>query len=254
MNTTITSQNPAALLGTDTLNSPLATSTDHDKKRIIYTPFGYAHEPSVRAAGFTGQMKEPVGERYLLGNGYRAYSPSLMRFMAADELSPFDQGGINSYAYCENQPITRTDPDGRFFLAAISTIAMLGGIASVVAGIAVRDQDKSDSALSLGLMIGGGALTLAGFGGIGVMGMRKASALSGDVNINTIKKAIKPLPNERARAYIYELESRSYKNFLSPTKRSGRADAYDQEFATYTRTKMEAKAYSKHLALMNQLT
>ncbi len=37
----------------------------------------------------------------MLGNGYRAYSPVLMRFNSPDSWSPFGEGGVNAYAYIE---------------------------------------------------------------------------------------------------------------------------------------------------------
>jgi RHS repeat-associated protein len=50
---------------------------------------------------------------YLLGNGKRAFSSMLMRFLSADSYSPFGAGGINAYAYCSGDPINRVDPSGQ---------------------------------------------------------------------------------------------------------------------------------------------
>ncbi|MCZ0999690.1 flagellin [Streptomyces mirabilis] len=62
--------------------------------------------------GFNGELSDPVTEHYLLGNGYRAFNPVLMRFHSPDSLSPFDGGGLNPYAYCLGDPINRVDPTG----------------------------------------------------------------------------------------------------------------------------------------------
>ena len=62
--------------------------------------------------GFNGERIDPVLGGYHLGNGYRLYSPSLRRFTSPDSMSPFGQGGINPYAYCEGDPINNTDPTG----------------------------------------------------------------------------------------------------------------------------------------------
>ena len=62
--------------------------------------------------GFNGERIDPVLGGYQLGNGYRLYSPSLRRFTSPDSMSPFGQGGINPYAYCEGDPINNTDPTG----------------------------------------------------------------------------------------------------------------------------------------------
>jgi RHS repeat-associated core domain len=69
--------------------------------------------------GFNGERIDPVLGGYHLGNGYRLYSPSLRRFTSPDSMSPFGQGGINPYAYCEGDPINHTDPTGHVRLGAI---------------------------------------------------------------------------------------------------------------------------------------
>ncbi|RML65544.1 RHS repeat-associated core domain protein, partial [Pseudomonas syringae pv. pisi] len=65
---------------------------------FAYTPYGHRH-PSGPASlpGFTGQRVDPVTGHYLLGNGYRAFNPVLMRFNSPDSLSPFGEGGVNAY-------------------------------------------------------------------------------------------------------------------------------------------------------------
>ncbi|MGP5570349.1 RHS repeat-associated core domain-containing protein, partial [Pseudomonas helleri] len=49
---------------------------------------------------------------YLLGQGYREFNPVLMRFNSPDSWSPFGDGGINAYAYCDNDPLNKVDPTG----------------------------------------------------------------------------------------------------------------------------------------------
>ncbi|ANN72542.1 RHS repeat-associated core domain-containing protein [Bordetella bronchialis] len=66
--------------------------------------------------GFTGARADPVTAAYPLGNGYRWYLPALMRFNAADDLSPFGAGGINPYAYCTGDPVNYGDPSGHIGL------------------------------------------------------------------------------------------------------------------------------------------
>ncbi|WP_085677839.1 RHS repeat-associated core domain-containing protein [Pseudomonas sp. R9(2017)] len=78
-----------------------------------YTPCGYvAASNNESAIRFTGQWFEPLAGGYMLGNGYRLYSPSLMRFLSQDFLSPFDSGGLNAYAYCNGDPVNKVDPSG----------------------------------------------------------------------------------------------------------------------------------------------
>lgn len=70
---------------------------------------------AVTCLGFTGAYLDSAVSGYALGNGYRWYLPSLMRFTAPDDLSPFDGGGINPYIYCVANPINGTDPTGHMF-------------------------------------------------------------------------------------------------------------------------------------------
>lgn len=66
------------------------------------------------AMGYNGQMTEAGTGWQILGNGYRVYNPALMRFHSPDYLSPFGEGGLNAYAYCEGDPVNRVDPTGHY--------------------------------------------------------------------------------------------------------------------------------------------
>ncbi|MFJ4067894.1 RHS repeat-associated core domain-containing protein [Pseudomonas sp. NPDC089996] len=82
---------------------------------ISYSAYG-AHEFSAESAGiigFSGYYFDALSTHYLLGNGYRSYSPRMMRFLSPDSLSPFGRGGLNAYGYCGGDPINRIDPDGQ---------------------------------------------------------------------------------------------------------------------------------------------
>ncbi len=64
--------------------------------------------------GFNGERPDPITGHYLLGNGYRAFNPVLMRFNSPDSWSPFGEGGLNAYGYCVGDPVNRSDPTGHF--------------------------------------------------------------------------------------------------------------------------------------------
>ncbi|WP_369790147.1 RHS repeat-associated core domain-containing protein [Rouxiella sp. WC2420] len=57
------------------------------------------------ALGFNGERHDPLGRGTHLGNGYRTFNSTLMRFNTPDSWSPFANGGINAYAYCLGDPI-----------------------------------------------------------------------------------------------------------------------------------------------------
>ncbi|MBI6895190.1 RHS repeat-associated core domain-containing protein [Pseudomonas putida] len=103
----------STLLAVDRLHSPLARFGACNSI-AAYLPYG--HKPGLIAKpsiGFTGQLCEPAVDWYLLGNGHRAYNSMLMRFHSPDRLSPFGRGGINTYAYCQGDPVNFIDPMGR---------------------------------------------------------------------------------------------------------------------------------------------
>ncbi|WP_238066592.1 RHS repeat-associated core domain-containing protein [Pseudomonas shirazica] len=84
-------------------------------KDIIYTAYGHSQMHCI--LGFTGQRYDRFTKCYLLGNGYRAFSPCIMRFFSADSLSPFGSRTLNAYAYCMGDPINRDDASGHMWRA-----------------------------------------------------------------------------------------------------------------------------------------
>ncbi|WP_313460779.1 RHS repeat-associated core domain-containing protein [Stenotrophomonas sp.] len=100
-----------------------------------------AESPSAACTlGFNGELHEHFSSCQFLGNGYRAFNPVLMRFQGPDSLSPFQEGGINAYAYARIDPVNLADPSGHFaqaiawgaLAAAVGT--GLGAVASHIAG------------------------------------------------------------------------------------------------------------------------
>jgi len=79
-----------------------------------YCPYGYRKSEGHLTSwlGFNGEPQDQQSDYYMLGRGYRAYNPRLMRFHSPDSLSPFGKGGINSYAYCAGDPVNFADPSG----------------------------------------------------------------------------------------------------------------------------------------------
>jgi len=90
--------------------------------------------------GFNGQLHEPATGCQMLGNGYRAYNPVLLRFHSADEQSPFGKGGVNAYAYCAGEPQNRMDPSGQHWIGWLGVGGLLALSTGVAAGAAVVDD------------------------------------------------------------------------------------------------------------------
>jgi RHS repeat-associated protein len=113
------------LLATDLQRSVLHTLKPiQQREPIAYSAYG--HRPPenglLSLMGFNGERPDPVTGHYLLGNGYRAFNPVLMRFNSPDSLSPFGKGGFNSYAYCLGDPVNRHDPSGHSPLIPVTVL------------------------------------------------------------------------------------------------------------------------------------
>jgi RHS repeat-associated protein len=98
--------------------------------------------------GFNGERPDPVTGHYLLGNGYRAFNPVLLRFNSPDSWSPFGEGGLNSYAYCLGDPINRYDPDGHttMTMAMRATVKLVQWRGHARAKIAARADAANEIA------------------------------------------------------------------------------------------------------------
>ena len=102
------------LLATDRSQSIIGEIVDGQTRTIAYSAYGEqsAQQKIETQLGFNGQLREADIGWYLLGNGYRAYNPRLMRFHSPDSWSPFRGGGLNAYMYCVGDPVNRVDPTG----------------------------------------------------------------------------------------------------------------------------------------------
>ncbi|ELC6383293.1 RHS repeat-associated core domain-containing protein [Enterobacter hormaechei] len=105
----------------------------------VWSPYG-GGEVANGLPGFNGERRDPFTGNHHLGNGYRAYSPRLMRFTCPDSLSPFGGGGINPYAYCAGDPVNITDPSGHagmpdyFWGVMGAAFSILGLAAALLSG------------------------------------------------------------------------------------------------------------------------
>ena len=83
----------------------------------------------------------------------RFYDPETGRFISPDGveyLDPETLGGINLYAYCNNNPVMNVDPDGTAFLSILIGLgiaaligATVGGASYAVSGFSLFEQPHS---------------------------------------------------------------------------------------------------------------
>ncbi|MEN5037211.1 RHS repeat-associated core domain-containing protein [Pseudomonas sp. TWI929] len=134
----------ASLLGTDRQGSVLFLDTGDHTRAFNYSAFGYDAVGNEKESmlGFCQQPREPLTGFYLLGQGYRAYHPGLQRFSSPDRYSPFEEGGINPYAYCNDDPVNLTDPTGK----AGAPVRMVKAVALDEFHIFHREQQPNISA------------------------------------------------------------------------------------------------------------
>ncbi|VVP05144.1 RHS repeat-associated core domain-containing protein [Pseudomonas silesiensis] len=146
------------ILATDQQRSVLTTLDSTRPHTLAYTPYGHRIPENglLSLLGFSGERPDPVTGCYLLGNGYRAFNPVLMRFNSPESLSPFGEGGLNAYAYCVGDPINRVDPTGHVG----EWISKLLGFLNNASGTVAVNQSVSKSRYMKNMTIlGDGAFT-----------------------------------------------------------------------------------------------
>ena len=72
----------------------------------------------------------------------RYYDPAICRFINADTFATTDANGVlsaNMFAYCENNPVMRTDESGEFFNTVIGAVigATFGAVSAAIAGTSI---------------------------------------------------------------------------------------------------------------------
>ncbi|POD72853.1 RHS repeat-associated core domain-containing protein [Pseudomonas syringae group genomosp. 3] len=104
----------ALLFSTSISNSVLSEVHPDGVSNRSYTVYGHSSgdNPPAGRLGYNGELHETETGWQLLGNGYRAYNPVLMRFHSPDSWSPFGEGGLNAYAYGEGDSVNGVDPTG----------------------------------------------------------------------------------------------------------------------------------------------
>ncbi|WP_353104139.1 RHS repeat-associated core domain-containing protein, partial [Myroides odoratus] len=147
-------------------------NSDYQGELHQYGAYGQG-EAEEDLPAFNGERKDPISGHYHLGNGYRSYSPVLMRFTCPDSMSPFGAGGINAYAYCAGDPINLIDPSGHSAMGTaglfsgglvtqgLGRLGAGGGIALGIIGIVSAVATFGASVAGMGVAMASISLTLS---------------------------------------------------------------------------------------------
>ncbi|WP_225903912.1 RHS repeat-associated core domain-containing protein [Pseudomonas shirazica] len=195
----------------DEANTVLGMRSDS----MSYSPYGYLNiEKMAALLGFNGQRRDLLTQGYLLGNGHRLYITCLMRFGSPDTFSPFDRGGVNAYAYCQNDPINKVDPSGniphylRSVAKWIGNITGLrkpssnpGGTLSIINEPGVRDKIFSQlPAKDLGNLASTSKAFHLEIGELSIKNVKKLDANLVPAAIQGKVEGILPIDTKRKRA------------------------------------------------------
>lgn len=121
------------------------------KTPFAYTPYGRrpGESKSNNPFAFNGEQLDTTTGCYLLGNGYRLFSSILRRFFSPDNLSPFEEGGLNAYAYCVGDPVNRSDPTGHFSRFTVLRVVAFTLTATSIGAAVAAFVSKSKTAETL---------------------------------------------------------------------------------------------------------
>ena len=146
-----------------------------------------SHIANLNPFRYRGYYYDTETKLYFLKTRY--YDPEIGRFMTIDDISYLDPetiNGLNLYAYCLDNPIMYTDPNGTYILSSILIGLLIGAIVGAVAGGVVAGVTTYNNGARGWELVGwtalgvvGGAVVGGAIGaGIGYIAPTISSALS----------------------------------------------------------------------------
>jgi RHS repeat-associated protein len=116
---------------------------------ILYTPYGRAAPGLSISRGYIGERHDD--ELDLVNLNARMLDPLLGRFLSPDDWDPTEPGvGTNRYAYADNDPINKSDPNGHSILDPFGRVMEFPGGGSGPGGSVWDGWTQADYALRSG--------------------------------------------------------------------------------------------------------
>ena len=139
-----------------------------------------AHIANINPFRYRGYYYDTETGWYYLNTRY--YDPNVGRFLSPDTILGANGGllGYNLYAYCNNNPVMFSDPNGEFFFTAIIVGAIVGAtIGGVVGGVITYNSSKESGQTGTELAIS----TLVGVGKGALIGATGGALVGGTVAV-----------------------------------------------------------------------
>lgn len=185
-----------SLACTDAKSSVLAVESGSDFSMAAYSPYGWSSGAGGAVKlGYNGELFDEELDAYHLGNGYRVYSPTLMRFTSPDAWSPFGAGGVNSYSYVGGDPINASDPSGHLSGFAWANLGLSVGLFGLAALVGLMTLGTA-TPIAAALIVAGMGLTGAG----AVTGIIAAFQDTEAANYATLDAAGNPVMTNNGKA------------------------------------------------------